>query len=77
MAAAKIIRALSDNPDVEIVPPSSSLFAAGLILFESRADKGWGVTDCTSFIAMSDHGLTQALTTDEHFRQAGFDALLI
>ena len=38
--------------------------------------KEWGLTDCISFIVMEDNGLTEALTTDEHFQQAGFRALL-
>jgi len=43
---------------------------------KDREDKEWGLTDCISFIVMEDHGLTDALTTDEHFEQAGFRALL-
>ena len=31
---------------------------------------------CISFVAMRDHGLTEALTGDHHFQQAGFAALL-
>jgi predicted nucleic acid-binding protein len=76
-AATKIIHTLRENPGVEIVPATPALFSAGLELFGSRPDKGWGLTDCTSFVAMTDRGLTQALTTDEHFRQAGFHALLL
>jgi len=76
-AATRIIHTLRENPGVEIVPATSALFSAGLELFGSRSDKDWGLTDCTSFVAMTDHGLTQALTTDEHFRQAGFHALLL
>jgi predicted nucleic acid-binding protein len=37
----------------------------------------WSLTDCTSFLVMRDAGLTDALTTDEHFRQAGFRAVLL
>ena len=29
-----------------------------------------------SFVVMQDYGLTDALTTDHHFEQAGFNALL-
>jgi predicted nucleic acid-binding protein len=35
------------------------------------------LTDCTSFVMMTENNLTEALTTDEHFRQAGFKALLL
>ncbi len=43
---------------------------------QNRAGKDWGITDCSSFVVMSERGLSEALTTDEHFRQAGFRALL-
>ncbi len=46
-------------------------------LYRHRPDKEWGTTDCISFVVMQDYGLTEALTTDEHFKQAGFRALLI
>jgi predicted nucleic acid-binding protein len=34
------------------------------------------LTDCLSFVVMQDEGITQALTGDKHFEQAGFTALL-
>jgi predicted nucleic acid-binding protein len=40
-------------------------------------DKEWGLTDCISFVAMQERGLTNALTTDRHFTQAGFQNLLV
>ena len=40
-------------------------------------DKEWGLTDCISFIVMKDHGLKYALTSDEHFQQAGYISLLM
>lgn len=39
-------------------------------------DKEWGLTDCISFIIMKEFGIKKALTTDEHFLQNGFKALL-
>jgi predicted nucleic acid-binding protein len=39
-------------------------------------DKEWSLTDCLSFVVMQQRGLTEALTPDEHFVQAGFKALL-
>jgi len=74
--AVAIINLLIENPYVEIVPSSSGLFAEALELYKRRMDKGWGLTDCTSFIVMQRYGVTEALTTDEHFQQAGFRALL-
>jgi predicted nucleic acid-binding protein len=33
--------------------------------------------DCASFAVMQSEGLLEALTTDHHFEQAGFQALLL
>ncbi len=41
-----------------------------------RPDKDWSLTDCISFVVMEEHGITDALTGDHHFEQAGFRALL-
>jgi predicted nucleic acid-binding protein len=48
-----------------------------LDFYNNREDKDWGLTDCVSFIVMIDQDLKEALTTDEHFQQAGFKALLL
>jgi len=45
-------------------------------IFSRRVDKAWSLTDCTSFVVMQEEGLTDALTTDHHFEQAGFAVLL-
>lgn len=74
--AAAIIHILIESPTVRVVPSESSLFMQGLQLFKSRPDKDWGLTDCTSFVIMQDFGISDALTTDGHFEQAGFYPLL-
>ena len=62
--------------DIEIVPASSDLFRHGFALFASRPDKDWSLTDCISFGVMQERGITDALTADHHFEQAGFVVLL-
>src|SRR5882724_2175518 len=75
-AAVRLLDALEMDAKVEIVPLSEQLYARAVQLYRERPDKEWGLTDCVSFLVMQDHGLTDALTTDEHFQQAGFPALL-
>jgi predicted nucleic acid-binding protein len=76
-AAARIIRSLQETALVRIIPASAELFQQALSLYERRPDKDWGLTDCASFVVMAENNLADALTTDEHFRQAGFKALLL
>lgn len=72
----KMIENLRSAEDIEIIPASSDLFDNGFVLFNSRADKEWSLTDCTSFVVMRESGIMEALTADHHFEQAGFVALL-
>jgi uncharacterized protein len=74
--AIMLIDALKFDPAVEIIPLTTSLFDKALQLFRQRTDKDWGLIDCISFVVMEQQHLTDALTTDEHFNQAGFNALL-
>jgi predicted nucleic acid-binding protein len=67
---------LRTNEAVEIIPASQTLFNRGFELFADRPDKAWSLTDCISFVVMTDRGLSEALTGDRHFEQAGFRALL-
>jgi predicted nucleic acid-binding protein len=56
--------------------PDANLFDRGVELYDARPDKHWSLTDCISFVAMQDHGISEALTGDRHFEQAGFVALM-
>jgi predicted nucleic acid-binding protein len=68
---------LMTNPVFRLATISGSLLKRGIELFRQRADKAWSLTDCISFIVMWDNQLTDALTCDHHFTQAGFRALLL
>lgn len=61
---------------ITVVDVDRSIFARGWELFRSRRDKPWSLTDCISFVVMQDRHVTDALTADRHFEQAGFRALL-
>ena len=67
---------LRQHPRVRIVPVSEALFARGHELYAAREDKDWSLTDCISFIVMRDEEVQTALTHDQHFEQAGYQALL-
>jgi predicted nucleic acid-binding protein len=71
-----LLRALEDDPTVIIVPISEEIYRRAFLLFAGRSDKEWSLTDCLSFIVMDDRQIRSALTTDEHFLQAGFRALM-
>ncbi len=73
----QLLEALRADPACTIVPPSAALFDAGLSLYAERYDKDWTLTDCISFVVMREYGITEALTGDHHFQQAGFTALLL
>lgn len=72
----QLVPHLHSDPNVRIIPASRDLLDRGFQLFSRRADKQWSLTDCTSFVVMQEEGLTEALTTDHHFEQAGFNVLL-
>ena len=61
---------------IEIVHINERLDARAWELLENRLDKTWSLVDCASFVIMEQRGLTDALTTDHHFEQAGFVRLL-
>jgi len=72
-----LLNSLHAAPGVEIVASDSGLFDRGCQLYLSRLDKEWSLTDCISFVVMRERGLSDALTSDNHFEQAGFRALMI
>lgn len=67
---------LRNRSDVEIVRSSADTFDQGLDLYRARPDKEWTLTDCISISIMERHSISEALTGDRHFEQAGFEILL-
>lgn len=45
-------------------------------LLKNRPDKSWSLVDAASFVVMQRLDITEALTTDHHYEQAGFVRLL-
>ncbi|MBL1199295.1 MAG: type II toxin-antitoxin system VapC family toxin [Nostoc sp. GBBB01] len=75
-AAIILLNSLVADSKVEIVPLSQEIYERAFQLYCDRTEKEWGFGDCISFIVMEYSGITEALTADEHFQQAGFRALL-
>ncbi len=75
-AAIKLLKSLEADETIVIIPISEELYAKAFVLYCSRSDKEWGLTDCISFVVMQEMDLTEALTADRHFEQAGFKALM-
>jgi predicted nucleic acid-binding protein len=67
-----LYRSLVNHPRVKIVAAETRLFQRGVDLFEQRL-----VSDRLPILCcMEDEDITQSLTGDKHFEQAGFTALL-
>ena len=74
--AVRYIASVERTPSFEVIYATVDLFQRGFELYSARQDKDWGLTDCISFVVMRERGLSEALTADRHFEQAGFTALL-
>ena len=62
--------------DVKVIHLHPPLFRKTFELYKSRSDKLWGLIDCVSFVVMKELGITDALSADKHFEQAGFRVLI-
>jgi uncharacterized protein len=72
-----IMHTLIHDAQIETVPIAPALRDKAFALFSQHQDKDWSLCDCASFELMRERGVTQALSTDHHFSQAGFTALLL
>jgi uncharacterized protein len=73
----KLVERIHQRDDIQIVEVTHELRLRGWELFCNRLDKAWSLTDCISFVVMQDMSLSNALTADHHFNQAGFRALFL
>lgn len=71
-----LVEHLMSDADTVFIPASRTLLEQGLQLYAARPDKAWSMVDCISFVVMKQRRLTDALTTDHHFKQAQFRPLL-
>ena len=76
LKTARLVQALLDREDLEVVEQTRATFLAGVETYQARPDKGYSLTDCISMNVMRERGLTEVLTHDHHFTQEGFIVLL-
>jgi len=74
--AAKMVRAILNNPNVRVIPQTRDSFLKGLAFYENRSDKNYSLTDCISMNAMRAESLIEVLTSDRHFEQEGHTVLI-
>jgi uncharacterized protein len=67
---------LLEHPDIQIIWVDESLHRQATALLMERSDKTYSLCDAVSFILMRQQGISQALTTDRHFVQEGFQRSL-
>lgn len=75
LAASRLLDLLDETValDLEWIDPGR--FDRAKTLFRKYDDQQFSFTDCTSFVVMRELRMTEAITTDHHFRIAGFDVL--
>ncbi len=66
------VDSLKAAPFLDITHVDVALDAAAWGLLKARRDKEWSLVDAASVVVMRQLGLSEALTTDHHFAQAGF-----
>jgi len=70
------IEALTTASYTNVIHIDSTIHDEAWQLLKNRSDKNWSLVDATSFVIMKKWKLSEALTTDHHFEQAGFIKIL-
>lgn len=72
-----LVDALKAAQQVEIIHIDTNMDASAWALLKAYTDKKWSLVDASSFVIMTSYSMTEAITTDHHFTQAGFVRLPI
>jgi uncharacterized protein len=73
---ARFLDYIDRSAALVLVNPDPVLLESAKVLMRRQADQGYSFVDCLSFSLMRERHIREALTTDAHFRKAGFVALL-
>jgi hypothetical protein len=75
-AANRVLDLIEQSRGIRIEWIGPERFESARAFFRRHADHAYSFTDCSSFVVMRELRLSQALTTDRHFVEAGMEALL-
>lgn len=73
---ARFLDYLDRSVALVLINPDATLLASAKSLIRRQAEHGYSFVDCLSFCLMRERRIREALTTDKHFREAGFSPLL-
>ena len=73
---ARFLDYLERSVALLLVNPDETLLSSAKAMIRQQAEQGYSFVDCLSFCLMKERAVRDALTTDEHFRKAGFSPLL-
>jgi predicted nucleic acid-binding protein len=74
--ALGLLDRMERSESIDLEPLTGGRFLASKQYFRKHSDHGYSFTDCTSFVVMDEFEIRAALTTDRHFKEAGFEVLL-
>jgi predicted nucleic acid-binding protein len=75
-AVLQFLTSLLANPDIETIWPDEILTSRAVALLIARQGRGYSLCDAVSFVLMQARHLREALSTDQHFADEGFQRLL-
>jgi uncharacterized protein len=73
--AITLINCILADERTTVVHLTPEWFAIAFERYQRYLDQSWGLVDCFSFVVMEHYRVSQALTFDQHFTQAGFQVL--
>jgi predicted nucleic acid-binding protein len=74
---AQFLDYLERSAALLLLNPDDTLLRSAKTVIRQQADQGYSFVDCLSFCVMKERNIVEVLTTDAHFRKAGFSPLLV
>jgi hypothetical protein len=76
VAATDFLQTIEHSEAMRLEWTGPDRFHNASAFFRRHGDKPWSFTDCVSFTVMAELRVTDAFTTDHHFKQAGLVPML-